>query len=74
MPLHEEGVSRLVRIRWRRLEPWPDVHLAVRSDVVLRPDHKLEPDIQVCRAERIPASRSSVHDDLLMPFRHLPRE
>lgn len=62
MPLHEEIVWRLARILTGHLEPWPEIHLATRSEVVLRPKNKLEPDLQVYRAERIPRSWSDVRD------------
>jgi Uma2 family endonuclease len=62
MPVHEEVVSRLLRILSRHLEPWPEVRIAARSEVVLRPDHKLEPDLQVYRADHIPRSWSAVED------------
>jgi Uma2 family endonuclease len=62
VPLHEEVVSRLFRMLVRHVEPWPSVRLAAKSEVVLRPDHKLEPDLQLYRAERIPRSWGEVED------------
>jgi Uma2 family endonuclease len=62
LPLHEEVVSRLIRLLGGHLDAWPEVRLAPQSEVVLRPDHKLEPDLLVYRAERIPRSWGEVED------------
>jgi Uma2 family endonuclease len=62
LPGHEEVVLRLLMLLALHLRPWPDVHLAPQSEVVLRPDHKLQPDLQIYRAERIPPSWSAVDD------------
>ena len=66
LPAHEEVVSRLLVLLALHLRPWSDVHLAAQSEVVLPPDQKLRPDLQVYRAERIPPSWSAVEDRWLV--------
>lgn len=61
-PLHEELVLRLCRLLARHLDPWPEVHLAPRSEVVLRPDCRMEPDLLVYRADSLPSAWTDVVD------------
>lgn len=61
-PAHEALVSRLQLLLALHLRPWREIQLAAHSEVVVRPDHKLQPDLQVYRAERIPPSWSAVDD------------
>lgn len=61
-PAHEELISRLMGILRDHLRAWPEVRLATRSEVVRLPDTRLEPDLQVYRAETLPASWADVRD------------
>jgi Uma2 family endonuclease len=61
-PAHEELVSRLWRLLTTHVQPWPEVRIAARSEVVLPPSNKLEPDLQVYRAASLPRRWSDVRD------------
>ena len=54
-PIHEEIVARLCALLARHLEPWPEVHVAPRSEVALPPGNRIEPDLLVYRADRLPS-------------------
>jgi Uma2 family endonuclease len=62
LPPHEAILHRLILLLGNHLEPWPEIRMAVRSEVVLAPDNKLEPDIQIYRAGRIPRTWAEVSD------------
>lgn len=55
-PIHEEMVFRLCTLLGRHLDPWPEVHVAPRSEVALLPKNRIEPDLLVYRADRLPAA------------------
>jgi Uma2 family endonuclease len=61
-PAHEALVQRLMLVLGRHLEPWPDLWLAPRSEVVLAPSNKLEPDLQVYQSEFLPRTWAQVRD------------
>jgi len=62
LPAHEELIHRLLRLLVKHLEPWPEVRIATRSEVVLLPRNKLEPDLQIYRAASVPRRWSDVHE------------
>ncbi|MGE0442229.1 MAG: Uma2 family endonuclease [Gemmatimonadales bacterium] len=62
LPAHEALVFRLCLRLGVHLQAWPDVHVAGQSEVVARPRHKLQPDLQVYRADRIPPSWAAVQE------------
>lgn len=61
-PIHEEVVARLCALLGRHLEPWPEVHFAPRSEVALPPKNRIEPDLLVYRADRLPSAWVDVAD------------
>ncbi len=61
-PIHEEMVFRLCGLLGRHLEPWPEAHVAPRSEVALLPRNRIEPDLLVYRADRLPAAWVDVSD------------
>lgn len=62
LPAHEALLERLVRLLHDHLRPWPAVRVATRSEVVLPPDNKLEPDLQIYHAETVPRTWAEVSD------------
>ncbi len=62
LPGHEAVVSRINHLLLDHLKPWSEIWIATKSEVVLRPHQKLEPDLQVYRAARIPSAWSQVDD------------
>jgi Uma2 family endonuclease len=66
LPPHEALIQRLMLLLGNHLSPWPEVWLAPRSEVVLAPDNKLEPDLQVYRAPSLPRSWADVEERWLV--------
>ena len=62
LPAHEALIQRLSLLLGSHLEPWPELWLATRSEVVLPPDNKLEPDLQVYYAASLPRTWVEVED------------
>jgi Uma2 family endonuclease len=62
LPPHEAILHRLILLLGNHLKPWPGIRMAVRSEVVLAPDNKLEPDIQIYQASQIPRTWAEVTD------------
>jgi len=62
LPPHEAILHRLILLLGNHLTPWSEIRMAVRSEVVLAPDNKLEPDIQIYRAGTIPQTWAKVSD------------
>lgn len=53
-PIHEEMVARLGILLGNHLTPWPSVRWVPRSEVSLPPGNRIEPDLFVYRADRLP--------------------
>jgi len=62
LPAHEALIQRLMLLLGNHLKPWPEVWIAPRSEVVLAPSNKLEPDLQVYRAASLPRTWSEVEE------------
>jgi Uma2 family endonuclease len=62
LPAHEVIRQRLILAIGNHIRPWPDLWLAPRSEVVLPPSNKLEPDLQVYRAAMVPRRWTEVSD------------
>jgi Uma2 family endonuclease len=61
-PIHEEVVTRLITLTVPHLKPWPRVRVVPRSEVARLPDTRIEPDLLVYAADRLPQSWSLVSE------------
>ena len=62
LPAHEVLIQRLMLLLGNHLRSWPEIWIAPRSEVVLAPHNKLEPDLQIYRAASIPRAWNQVRE------------